>query len=168
MSGGRVAPPPPGGSPGPYAALVDEMLRRHGLRVRRWRTTRSGIAVLLRHADGRMDRWIESCYPRGPVSLAIFLHEIAHHAIGLGRYRPRCLEEWHAWRWAVDEMRARGIAPNAAVERRMRAALMHAVDRGRRAGMRRIPALLRPFDRADPSARPQQAADGDGHRARGT
>ena len=43
------------------------------------------------------------------MSAAIFCHEIGHHAIGFTRYKPRCLEEYHAWAWSFAEMERRGF-----------------------------------------------------------
>ncbi|MHC5004342.1 MAG: hypothetical protein ACYTJ0_14600 [Planctomycetota bacterium] len=80
-----------------YDALVDEMKRAYGVRVRKWRSSSSGCAWEVHYANGAVSRLIEAPYPRGPMSCAIFLHEIGHHAIGFGTYRPRCLEEYHAW-----------------------------------------------------------------------
>ncbi len=82
-----------------YDELVREMKTLHGLRVNKWRSSTSGCAWEVQYADGTVSRLIESPYPRGPMSCAVFMHEVGHHAIGLHRYRPRCLEEYHAWRW---------------------------------------------------------------------
>ena len=99
-------------------------------------------------------RLIEAPRPRGPMSCAVFLHEVGHHAIGFGRYRPRCLEEYHAWRWALAEMRARGFSVTPAVERRVTEALRYAVDKARRRGLRRLPAELVPYLRRPAGAGP--------------
>jgi hypothetical protein len=125
-----------------YDALVAEMKRTYGVRVRKWRSSSSGCAWEVHYADGGLTRLIEAPYPRGPMSCAIFLHEIGHHAIGFGRYRPRCLEEYHAWRWALDLMRARGFNVTPAVERRMAESLRYAVAKARRRGLRALPAEL--------------------------
>ncbi len=84
-----------------YDAMVRMMLDRYGVRVRKWRSSMSGVAWELAYADGRRVKLLESPKPKGPMSAAIFLHEIGHHAIGLGVYRPRCLEEYHAWAFAT-------------------------------------------------------------------
>ena len=84
-----------------YDGLVDEMKKIHGVRVVKWRSSTSGCAWQVQYADGTNARLIESPYPRGPMSCAVFMHEIGHHAIGFNRYRPRCLEEYHAWRGRV-------------------------------------------------------------------
>lgn len=130
-----------------YDALVQEMKQAHGVRVRKWRTHSSGVAWQVTYADGRVARLIEAPYPKGPMSCAIFLHEIGHHAIGFNVYRPRCLEEYHAWRWALAAMRERGFNVTERVERRMHDALRYAVDKAARRGLRRLPAELRPFAR---------------------
>lgn len=142
--------PPPARSarrPGPaarnYDRVVREMLARHDVRVRRWRSSMSGVAMLAR--DRRTGEWvrlIEAPYPRGPVSASIFLHEIGHHAIGLGVIRPRCLEELRAWRFAIDTMEAEGIAVTDRVRARMDRSLRYAVAKSRRRGLKRLPGEL--------------------------
>lgn len=124
-----------------YDALVEEMLAAHSVRVRRWRRGTTGVAWETRRGEARQ-RWIEAPYPKGPVSCAVFLHEIAHHAIGLGAISPRCLEEHAAWEWAIARMRERGIEPGISVERRMHAALRYAVAKAVRRGLRRVPPPL--------------------------
>lgn len=136
-------------SPGPmqrrYDALVSEMKRVHGVRVVRWRSSTSGCAWEVAYSTGGVARLIEAPYPRGPMSCAIFLHEIGHHAIGLRRFRPRCLEEFHAWRWALEEMEAQGFSVTAAVTKRRDDALRYAVAKAVRRGLRRVPIELEPY-----------------------
>jgi hypothetical protein len=128
-----------------YDALVVEMKRAYGIRVRKWRTSSSGCAWEVRYSNGSMARLIEAPYPRGPMSCAIFLHEIGHHAIGFRTYRPRCLEEYHAWMWALDTMRERGLNVTPAVEKRMADSLRYAVGKARRRGLRDLPGELEKF-----------------------
>jgi hypothetical protein len=128
-----------------YDELVREMKALHQVRVRRWRRSTSGCAWLVRYQDGTLVRLIEAPYPAGPVSCAVFLHEIGHHAIGLGTYRPRCLEEYAAWSWAIDTMKARGFNVTSAVERRVTESLRWAVRKARGRGLKRLPAELLPF-----------------------
>ena len=139
------APAPPDDRGSKYDALVELMLERHDIRVRRWRTAMSGVAVLVRHRDGRTERLLVAPYPRGPMSVAVFLHEVSHHAIGVGMIRPRCLEEWAAWRMALAMMREHGVNVTPPVERRMQRSLELAVRRAVRRGMRRLPAELVPY-----------------------
>ena len=128
-----------------YDDLVAEMKAAYGVRVRKWRSSSSGCAWEVHYHDGSLARLVESPRPRGPVSCAIFLHEIGHHAIGFGRYRPRCLEEYHAWVWALRTMRERGFRVTKSVETRMAESLRYAVDKARRRGLRNLPAELLPF-----------------------
>jgi len=128
-----------------YDAIVVEMKRTHDVRVRKWRGSSSGVAWEVHYRDGSVARIIEAPYPRGPMSCAIFLHEIGHHAIGFERYRPRCLEEYHAWRWAIQTMRERGFNVTPAVEKRMTESLRYAVQKARRRGLRRLPVELVPY-----------------------
>ncbi|MBT8483936.1 MAG: hypothetical protein KJO43_00045 [Phycisphaerae bacterium] len=122
-----------------------EMKNAYGVRIHRWRSSSSGCAWEVRDRRGVVSRLIEAPYPRGPMSCAIFLHEIGHHAIGFGRYRPRCLEEYHAWAWAIDAMRANGFNVTAAVQKRMADSLRYAVAKAQRRGLKRVPRELLPY-----------------------
>jgi len=128
-----------------YDALVIEMKQTYNLRVRKWRTSSSGCAWQVQYANGGTSRLIESPYPRGPMSCAIFLHEVGHHAIGFGRYRPRCLEEYHAWRWALEQMEQRGLNVTPAVRKRMAESLYYALRKARHRGLKRVPDELLPY-----------------------
>jgi hypothetical protein len=137
-----------------YDALVRDMKRVHGVRVVRWRSSTSGCAWQVYYADGSTARLIESPYPRGPMSCAVFLHEIGHHAIGFGTYRPRCLEEYHAWRWSFEAMIAGGFNVTEAVRRRRDEALHHAIRKAVRRGLKRLPVELAPFVPVPDRSRP--------------
>jgi hypothetical protein len=128
-----------------YDALVREMKQVHGIRVRKWRKSSSGVAWMVRYADGKTVKLIESPYPRGPMSCAIFLHEVGHHVIGLGVHKPRCLEEHVVWEWAIGEMRRRGFNVTPAVEKRVRDSMRYAVAKAKRRGIHSVPAELHQF-----------------------
>ena len=130
-----------------YDAVVKAMLAKYGVRVRRWRTSMSGIAWEVVYHDGRVNRLIESPRPKGPMSAAVFLHEIGHHAIGFGTYRPRCLEEYHAWVFSVTQMEALGLNVTDAVRKRMHESLRYAVGKAKRRGLKELPAELEAFCR---------------------
>lgn len=132
-----------------YETMTRELLEAHGIRVRKWRTSMSGVAWEVRYRDGKTARLIEAPRPKGPMSAAVFLHEIGHHVIGLGAYRPRCREEYHAWAWAIAEMERRGISVTESVRRRMTRSLEYAVAKAKRRGIKSIPQELRAFDRID-------------------
>ena len=136
-----------------YDRVAREMLAAHGVKVRRWRSAMSGVAWELKYDDGTVRRLIESPRPRGPMSMAIFLHEIGHHAIGFNRYKPRCLEEYHAWRFAIEQMESSGLNVTDAVRRRMHASLHYAIGKARRRGLVSLPAELEPFVTAPPTQR---------------
>lgn len=138
----RKTDPRPGTAAAKYEAMTRELLAHHGIRVRKWRSSMSGVAWQVTYTDGRVSRLIESPKPRGPVSASIFLHEIGHHAIGFNRYRPRCLEEYHAWAYAVAQMQARGIPLTDRVQQRICQSLRYAVAKARRRGLKRIPPEL--------------------------
>ncbi|MBX3363670.1 MAG: hypothetical protein KF866_02795 [Phycisphaeraceae bacterium] len=130
-----------------YARITREMLQRYGVRVRKWRTSMSGVAWQLTYADGTIRRLIEAPRPRGPMSAAVFLHEIGHHAIGFNIYKPRCLEEYHAWVFALRTMEELGLHVTERVQRRMAESLRYAVAKARRRGLKELPPELAPFER---------------------
>ncbi len=125
-----------------FSSIIKETTRDYDVRVRRWRSSMSGKAWRVYYHDGRVINWIESPQPKTPLSLAIFLHEVGHHAIGFEKYRYRCEEEFHVWMWAVDEMRRRGIEPSEKVHRRVELSMRYAVGKAMRRGIKEIPAAL--------------------------
>ncbi|MFZ2873420.1 MAG: hypothetical protein WAZ94_02940 [Phycisphaerales bacterium] len=136
--------------PGPtaqdrYDAIVKELLGAHGIRVRKWRSSMSGVAWITTYRDGSTVRCLESPRPKSPMSLAIFLHEVGHHVIGLGAYKPRCLEEYHAWMYALAEMERRGVPVTDRVKRRMDRSLRYAVAKASRRGLKALPPELRRY-----------------------
>lgn len=128
-----------------YDQIVQHMLGKYEVRVRKWRTAMSGIAWYVTYKDGSIRRLIEAPRPKGPMSMAVFLHEIGHHAIGFNTYKPRCLEEYHAWKFALDTMGELGLNITENVRRRMHVSLWYAVDKARRRGIKEIPPELGPF-----------------------
>lgn len=148
-----IAPPPSERPEFPSPASMEEryetvtrlMLKTYGIRVRKWRTSMSGVAWCLTYRDGSVKRLIEAPRPRGPMSAAIFLHEIGHHAIGFNVYKPRCLEEFHAWRWSLEAMQAHGLNITDQVRWRMHASLWYAVAKALRRGIESVPTELEPF-----------------------
>ena len=128
-----------------YERVTRAMLATHGVRVRRWRTSMSGVAWQVTYADGSVSKLIEAPRPRGPMSAAVFLHEIGHHAIGFGTYTPRCLEEYHAWRFALDTMRAEGLNVTERVLSRERESVCYAIAKATRRGLKRLPHELEPY-----------------------
>lgn len=129
-----------------YDRMTKAMLSEYGVRVRKWRSSMSGVAWEVHYADGRTSRLIEAPKPRGPMSAAVFLHEIGHHAIGLGAYKPRCLEEYHAWAWSLAQMERLGLNVTDRVRQRMHDSLRYAVHKARRRGIKSLPAELAAFD----------------------
>ena len=128
-----------------FTPIVDQMKARYGVRVRRWRRNMSGCAWRTDYDDGTSINWIEAPVPRTPISLAIFLHEVGHHAIGFDRYRRRCEEEYHVWVWAIDRMRELGVEPDARVTRRFELSMRYAVGKAVRRGMKELPEPLQQF-----------------------
>ncbi len=128
-----------------YADMTKAMLATHSVRVRKWRSSMSGVAWEVHYEDGTMTRLIEAPRPKGPMSAAIFLHEIGHHAIGFHTYKPRCLEEYHAWMFALQQMETLGIEITDRVRHRVHASLHYAVAKAKRRNIREIPAELIPY-----------------------
>jgi hypothetical protein len=128
-----------------YTPIVTEMRSRYDVRVRRWRRNMTGCAWRVCYHDGRSINWIEAPRPRTPISLSIFLHEVGHHAIGFDTYRLRCEEEFHAWQFALAEMRRAGVEPDEKVGRRVELSMRYAVDKAIRRGLKQLPQDLLPF-----------------------
>jgi hypothetical protein len=151
IDGKKVMPQPPRGIDHDrpvqqrYDAIVERFLSANGLRVRCWRRSLSGLATLRIFRDGHQERTIESPYPTSPLRLAIFLHEVGHHVIGLGVFRPRCLEEFHAWRYAIDRMNELGVPTDGTVQRRFERSMQYAVAKSKRRGIRALPAEVAAF-----------------------
>lgn len=143
----RVEAPKKSAAQERYDAMTRTMLAHYGIKVRKWRKNSSGIARLTTYKDGSVVRTLESPRPTGPMSAAIFLHEVGHHAIGFEVYKPRCLEEYHAWAFAIREMERLGLNITESVRRRMHRSLKYAIDKARRRGLRELPPELLPFDR---------------------
>jgi hypothetical protein len=128
-----------------FAAIVDLMKRSYHLRIRRWRKAMSGCAWRVSHHDGRAVNFIEAPYPRTPLSLSIFLHEVGHHAIGFSRFAKGCEEEYHVWRWALKQMEKLGVAADAKVARRFEMSMRYAVGKATRRGIKELPEPLAQF-----------------------
>ena len=77
--------------------------------------------------------------------MSIFLHEIGHHAIGFDVYKPRCLEEFHAWRWSLQAMEAHGLPISDRVRFRVASSLHYAIAKATRRGIKALPAELVPY-----------------------
>ena len=134
----------------PFRAIVTDVKRQYDVRVKKWRRSMSGCAWRVDHADGRSVNWIESPYPKTPISLAIFLHEVGHHVIGFDRYRRRCEEEYHVWLWAIEQMRELGVEPDDRVWRRFDLSMRYAVDKAVRRGLKELPQPLHRFVGEEP------------------
>ena len=128
-----------------YAPIVRRMKRRYKVRVRKWRRNMSGCAWRVTYADGRSVNWVEAPRPRTPLSLAIFLHEVGHHAIGFEAFKKRCEEEYHVWQWAIRRMRELGVSPDERVWRRFELSMRYAVGKALRRGIKQLPEPLLRF-----------------------
>jgi len=136
-----------------YESMARRLLAEHGVRVRKWRTSMSGVAWEVHYDSGRVTRLIESPRPRGPVSVSIFLHEIGHHAIGFGVRRPRWKEEMEAWRWSLETMQREGVTITDRVRDRVRDSLLYALAKAKRRGLKEIPPELIAYLHANEVAR---------------
>lgn len=128
-----------------YVEITQLMLRTHNIRVRKWRTSMSGIAWYVTYRDGSVVRLIEAPRPKGPMSMAVFLHEVGHHAIGFDVYSPRCLEEYHAWEFAIRAMKEHSLNLSEQVMKRRKRSLEYAVGKACRRGIKAIPGELEEF-----------------------
>ncbi|MEM6562277.1 MAG: hypothetical protein AAF656_11805, partial [Planctomycetota bacterium] len=108
----------------------------------------SGCAWRAWYADGSVVNWVEAPYPKSPMSLAVFLHEVGHHAIGFDTYKQRCEEEWAAWQWSLTAMRELGIEPTPRVHKRVDLSLRYAVAKAERRGIKRLPVQLVGYSKA--------------------
>lgn len=138
-------PAAPGSAQERYEKITREMLGKYGVRVRKWRSSMSGVAWQVAYKDGTVSRLIEAPRPKGPMSAAVFLHEIGHHAIGFSTYSPRCLEEYYAWKFSIDTMRELELNVTQRVLDRMHDSLHYAIEKARRRGLKRLPEELVPY-----------------------
>ena len=142
----RVTPgSAPGSAQARYERITKDMLARYGIRVRKWRSSMSGVAWQVTYRDGTVSRLIEAPRPKGPMSAAVFLHEIGHHAIGFSTYSPRCLEEYYAWKFSIETMRELDLNVTQRVLDRMHDSLHYAIEKARRRGLKRLPEELLPY-----------------------
>ena len=125
-----------------YDGIVEEMKDTYGFRIRKWRSSMSGCAWELKDRKGNISRMVESPYPKGPMSCAIFLHEVGHHAIGFHVYKPRCLEEYYAWAWSLEAMQTHDVRITDGVLKRRDDSLRHALAKAIRRGLKNIPLEL--------------------------
>jgi hypothetical protein len=128
-----------------YEKMTREMLGRYDIRVRKWRSSMSGCAWYVTYRDGSVQRLLESPKPKSPMSAAIFLHEIGHHAIGFNVYKPRCLEEYHAWQYSLAQMRVWNIPITPRVMTRYQRSMKYAVGKATRRGIKALPSELLGF-----------------------
>jgi hypothetical protein len=128
-----------------FDPIVRLVKGRHDIRVRKWRRAMSGCAWRVYYHDGQVINWIEAPYPKTPLSLSIFLHEVGHHAIGFERYKRRCEEEYHVWLWALNQMRELGVPIDAKVQQRFELSMRYAVDKAVRRGLKDLPRALLQF-----------------------
>ena len=128
-----------------FEAIARVQLERYAIRVRKWRRGMTGIAWYVTYTDGRVQRLIEAPRPKTEMSLAILLHEVGHHAIGFNTYKPRCLEEYHAWQYAFRAMAEHGVEITEPVKRRYDASMRYAIGKATRRGIKAIPEELRGF-----------------------
>lgn len=66
--------------------------------------------------------------------------------------KPRCLEEYHAWAFAIREMERLGLNVTDSVRLRMHRSLKYAIDKARRRGLVELPAELGALRHAAPQA----------------
>ena len=141
-SSAAVALPPNRSAQERYDQLVIQMKQTYRVRVVRWRKSMTGCAWIVDYQDNSIANLIESPYPRGPVSCAVFLHEIGHHAIGFYRYKPRCYEEYMAWQWAIEKMESEGFNITERVKLRVKESIQWSVEVAMNRGLKNLPKEL--------------------------
>jgi len=65
--------------------------------------------------------------------------------IGFSTYKRRCEEEYHAWVWAIRQMKKLGIPADARVQRRFERSMEYAVAKAMRRGIKQVPQQLAEF-----------------------
>jgi hypothetical protein len=128
-----------------YSAIVRRMTDEHRVRVRRWRRDSTGRAWQSTARDGTSVNYIEAPYPDSELKLAVCLHEIGHHVIGLHSWEYNCEAEYWAWDWAFSQMQDLGIEPGREVYARYDLSLRYAVYLERLRGARDLPDCVKPF-----------------------
>lgn len=128
-----------------YLKIIRQIKNEYGVRIHRWRTAMTGCAWRVNFSDGRSIRWIQSPYPKTPISLAIFLHEVGHHVVGFDRFNIPSEEEYHVWLWALGKMEEIGVPPDESVFKRFERSMQYAVSKDQRKGMSNLPQSLKRF-----------------------
>jgi hypothetical protein len=82
----------------PYEQAAAVLLRESGCTIRSYRSRNTGVA----HTDAA-DWGIEVPHPRGPVSFAVFAHEVGHQLLHRNSSRLRWLHEVEAWEYALAQ-----------------------------------------------------------------
>lgn len=137
-----------------FARIVEHEKKRYQISIRKWRSTMSGVAYELHYSNGQVKRMVAAPRPKSPVSCAIFLHEVGHHAIGFRKFRPRCLEEFHVWQWAFAEMRRWNITVDQRVLQHYQRSMYHYVQLAKKRGLKHLPEILRQFQHGTTAAAP--------------
>lgn len=112
-----------------FQEAADVLLRESGCTVRRYRERLGGVAFT--DAD---DWGIEVPHPFGPVSFAIFAHEVAHQLLHRHSGKPRWLEEVEAWDYALDQFDRFDLPGRDQAERRACRSVSYAFRKALRRG----------------------------------
>jgi hypothetical protein len=128
-----------------YLKIIRRMKGEYGVRIHRWRKAMTGSAWRVNFSDGRSIRWIQSPFPKTPISLAIFLHEVGHHVVGFDRFTIPSEEEYHVWLWALGKMEEVGVPADESVFKRFERSMQYAVGKDIRRGKTNLPASLKRF-----------------------
>jgi hypothetical protein len=105
----------------PFELAAGALIIASGCKLRATRSGSSGIAYT------RSDDWgIEAPRPRGPVSFAIFAHEVGHQLLHRNAKPPRWVREVEAWTFALACFPAFGLAGVDKAEARARRSVGYA------------------------------------------
>ena len=111
-------------------AIVNLVKHRHHVRVHRWRKSMSGCAWQTTYDNGQTIRWIECPYPKTPLSLSIFLHEVGNHVLGFDRFKRRAAPEklLASTTRAKIAMRSRSSIATCSVSAAASGSIIHSAD----------------------------------------
>lgn len=121
----------------PYQTAAEILLRESGCTVRKWRKNATGTAY-----TSSADWGIESPEPRGPISFAVFAHEVGHQMLHRHNSAPRWQEELEAWEYAVDQFSRFQLDAKGVRERMVRSLRYAAAKTSKRCSAETARALL--------------------------
>ena len=119
-----------------WQAAADTLLRESGASVTKYRRSMSGVAFTGPLTERGSKVEIEAPEPKGPISFAIFAHEIGHQVLHRDNGRtPRWKEEVEAWEFALKAVQRFDLPGYERVEARAARSIAYAFRKARRRGV---------------------------------